>query len=97
MYDTNAEVPEEHKLLLRQLKAAASTFLELRTPRAEAMSLFELALVHETLARTKNNRSHAAKLLGVHRNTLTRKLPISERGCRERYDTVNFQSRALRG
>ena len=96
MYDTNTDIPEENKLLLRDLGQAAKTLLDVGAKEDYAVGMFELALIREALKRTGNNRMHAAKLLGVHRNTLTRKLPVSERACRERYETVDRQYRALR-
>jgi DNA-binding NtrC family response regulator len=40
----------------------------------EAIGLLEKTLVERALQRTRGNRSAAAKLLGIHRNTLQRKL-----------------------
>jgi len=39
----------------------------------EAVEVLEKELMTRALARTKGNRSAAAKLLGIHRNTLQRK------------------------
>ena len=59
----------------------------------KCMSLFRDALVHRALRRSKGNKSHAAKLLSVHRNTFTRFLPASEREARRewRRPTVEFR------
>jgi len=40
----------------------------------EVVELLEKTLIERTLARTKGNRSAASKLLGIHRNTLQRKM-----------------------
>jgi len=40
----------------------------------EVEELLEKTLIERTLARTKGNRSAASKLLGIHRNTLQRKM-----------------------
>lgn len=45
----------------------------------EAEDHLRLAIVHEALRRSKGNRTHAAKLIRVHRNTFTRLLPQEER------------------
>lgn len=78
--------PEEHKLLLRDLKQAARTLLDVNAQMNYAMAEFRLVLQHEALRRTKDNRTKAARLLGVHRNTFTRGLPVRERKNRERYE-----------
>jgi len=40
----------------------------------EAIEILEKTLIQRGLERTRGNRSAAAKLLGIHRNTLQRKL-----------------------
>ena len=40
----------------------------------EAVELLEKTLITRALARTDGNRSAASKLLGIHRNTLQKKL-----------------------
>ena len=40
----------------------------------QAVELLETGLIGKAMERTKKNRSAAAKLLGIHRNTLQRKL-----------------------
>ena len=82
----NDQPSEEHLLLLRDLKQAAKTLLDVNAQMNYALVSFRLCLQHEALKRTDNNRTKAARLLGVHRNTFTRGLPIPERKYRERYD-----------
>ncbi|MBN1848208.1 MAG: sigma-54-dependent Fis family transcriptional regulator [Deltaproteobacteria bacterium] len=43
-------------------------------PLKEAVSAFEKQYIHEVLKKTHGNRTRAARLLGVHRNTLQNKL-----------------------
>jgi DNA-binding NtrC family response regulator len=40
----------------------------------EVVELLERSLIEKTLERTKGNRSEASKRLGIHRNTLQRKM-----------------------
>lgn len=40
----------------------------------EVVELLERTLIEKTLERTAGNRSAASKLLGIHRNTLQRKM-----------------------
>ncbi|HKA02547.1 MAG TPA: helix-turn-helix domain-containing protein [Candidatus Solibacter sp.] len=40
----------------------------------EATSLLERSMIHAALSRNGNNQSAAARVLGVHRNTLQRKM-----------------------
>jgi DNA-binding NtrC family response regulator len=40
----------------------------------EAVELLEKTLIRSALERTKGNQSAASKLLGIHRNTLQRKM-----------------------
>lgn len=47
---------------------ANSFFLE------EAIEILERTLIQRAMERTNGNRSAAAKMLGIHRNTLQRKL-----------------------
>ncbi len=47
---------------------AGNIFLE------EAIEVLERSMIQRALERTEGNRSEASKLLGIHRNTLQRKL-----------------------
>jgi len=49
----------------------------------EVVELLEKTLIERTLARTGGNRSAASKLLGIHRNTLQRKMAQYELGPRK--------------
>ena len=42
----------------------------------EAVGVFEKKFIQAVLSQTKGNQSKAAEILGVHRNTLSRKIGI---------------------
>lgn len=81
-------IGEEYKLLLRDAQQLAKTMLDVRADMSYAATVFRIALVREALARCNNNRSHAAQLLKIHRNTFTRCLPLADRKCQERFETA---------
>lgn len=83
--DGTKGLPQEHQQLLADLRRAARTLLDVRAKMPYAKFMFEHTLLLEALAITKDNRSRAAKMLGVHRNTFTRHLLPQERKCAERY------------
>lgn len=83
--ETTGEVTEEYKLLLRDLRQAARTLLDVRAKMPFALFMFRYVMQQEALRITDGNRCHAAKLLGLHRNTFTRNLLPSERLCSERF------------
>ena len=49
-------------------------FLEGSIPLHEAVEILERSMIQRTLDRNRGNQSAAAKLLGIHRNTLLRKM-----------------------
>ena len=53
-----------------------SIFLE------EAIEVLERRMIQRVMERTDGNQSKASKQLGVHRNTLQRKLVVYGLGCR---------------
>ncbi|MBK9168157.1 MAG: hypothetical protein IPM24_11915 [Bryobacterales bacterium] len=55
-------------------KAVVDHFLSGGFVLQEAVEMLERNLIATALERTKGNRSEASKLLGIHRNTLQRKL-----------------------
>jgi DNA-binding NtrC family response regulator len=60
----------------------------------EVVELLEKTLIEKTLERTKGNRSAASKLLGIHRNTLQRKMAQYQLGPRKpRRKPVTAESR----
>lgn len=48
----------------------------------EAVEMVEKAMIEQTLEKTGGNRCEASKLLGIHRNTLQRKMTEYEIGLR---------------
>ncbi len=63
----------------------------------EVVELLERTLIERTLERTGGNRSAASKLLGIHRNTLQRKMAEYHLGGRKAgRKPVRGESRARR-
>jgi len=63
----------------------------------EVVELLERTLIEKTLERTGGNRSAASKLLGIHRNTLQRKMGEYHLGAQKaRRKPVRPESRARR-
>jgi len=63
----------------------------------EVVELLERTLIERTLERTGGNRSAASKLLGIHRNTLQRKMAEYHLGAlKPRRKPVKGESRARR-
>jgi DNA-binding NtrC family response regulator len=61
----------------------------------EVVELLEKTLIERTLERTGGNRSAASKLLGIHRNTLQRKMTEYQLGPRKaRPKPVRRETRA---
>lgn len=61
----------------------------------EVVELMEKTLIERTLERTGGNRSAASKALGIHRNTLQRKMTEYQLGPRKvRRKPVRGESRA---
>ena len=54
-----------------------SIFLE------EAIEVLERTMIQRAMERTDGNQSEASKQLGIHRNTLQRKLVVYGLGCRQ--------------
>jgi DNA-binding NtrC family response regulator len=63
----------------------------------EAVEILERTLIHRALERTGGNQSAASKLLGIHRNTLQRKMAEYEIGLpRARRKPIRSERRAVR-
>lgn len=68
-----------------QLEALVGQMIERGILFEEAVGEFEKRFIKRVLDRADGNQSHAAKLLGIHRNTLSRKIAeykLDERGRR---------------
>jgi len=59
-----------------KLEALVAEMIEKRIFLDEAVGAFEKKFIQLALGQTKGNQSKAAEVLGVHRNTLSRKIAI---------------------
>jgi DNA-binding NtrC family response regulator len=57
-----------------QLEALISQMIEHGVPYEDALIEFEKRFIKKMMERNNNNRSKAAQALGIHRNTLSRKI-----------------------
>ena len=57
-----------------QLESLVAEMVEKRIYLDEALDEFEKKFIQNALAKTGGNQTKAAQLLGVHRNTLNRKI-----------------------
>jgi DNA-binding protein Fis len=57
-----------------QLEALVSKMIEHRIYLDEALDEFEKRFIQTALSKTRGNQTKAAEVLGVHRNTLNRKI-----------------------
>ncbi len=57
-----------------QLESLIAQLVERGVPFASALEEFEKKYIRRVLERTQGNQSRAARLLGMHRNTLSRKI-----------------------
>jgi DNA-binding NtrC family response regulator len=59
-----------------KLELLVSEMIEKRILLDEAVGVFEKKFIQTALTQTKGNQTKAAEVLGVHRNTLSRKIGI---------------------
>ena len=59
-----------------QLEALITRMIEHGIQYPEAVAEFEKRFIQRMLERNKGNHSKAAKALGIHRNTLSRKVEV---------------------
>jgi DNA-binding protein Fis len=59
-----------------QLEALVGQMVERGIQFDEALNEFEKKFIKRVLDRSRGNQSRAARLLGIHRNTLSRKIGI---------------------
>ena len=57
-----------------KLESLVTEMIEKRILLDEAVDAFEKRFIQAALTQTKGNQSRAAEVLGVHRNTLNRKI-----------------------
>jgi two-component system nitrogen regulation response regulator GlnG len=58
----------------KQLEALVSEMVERGIPFDQARDEFEKKFIQTALSKTKGNQTRAAQVLGIHRNTLNRKI-----------------------
>lgn len=61
-----------------QLESLVGMMVERGIPLEEAVIEFEKKFIRRVLERLNGNQSRAAKVLGIHRNTLSRKVDVYE-------------------
>jgi DNA-binding NtrC family response regulator len=59
---------------MKTIEDLAKTLLESSFFMEEAVELLEKGMITGALVRTEGNQSEASKILGIHRNTLQRKM-----------------------
>ena len=59
-----------------KLESLVAEMIEKRILLDEAVGAFEKKFIQAALSKTKGNQSKAAEVLGVHRNTLSRKIAL---------------------
>ncbi len=59
-----------------QLEALVGTMVERGILLEEALTEFEKKFIKRVLEQSKGNQCRAAKILGIHRNTLSRKITV---------------------
>ncbi|MGO9641041.1 MAG: helix-turn-helix domain-containing protein [Candidatus Acidiferrales bacterium] len=68
-----------------QLEALVGQMVERGILFDEAVNEFEKRFIRRVLDRSKGNQSRAARLLGIHRNTLSRKIGLYKIDPRQRH------------
>lgn len=64
----------EEKVVKEQLESLVTEMIERRIYLEEALTEFEKRFIQRALTKTGGNQTKAARVLGVHRNTLNRKI-----------------------
>ena len=67
-----------------QLEALIGQMVERGILFDEAVNEFEKRFIRRALDRSRGNQSRAARLLGIHRNTLSRKIELYKIDSRQR-------------
>jgi DNA-binding NtrC family response regulator len=67
-----------------QLEALVGQMVERGIQFDEAINEFEKKFIKRVLDRSRGNQSRAARLLGIHRNTLSRKIDLYKLDSRHR-------------
>jgi DNA-binding NtrC family response regulator len=66
----------ERAIVKDQIESLVGMMVERGILLEEAVKEFEKKFIKRALERANGNRSRAAKLLGIHRNTLSRKVDV---------------------
>lgn len=66
----------ERALVKDQLESLVGMMVERGILLEEAVTEFEKKFIRRALERANGNQSRAAKILGIHRNTLSRKVEV---------------------
>ena len=64
----------KEKFVKEQLESLVTEMIERRIYLDEALNEFEKRFIQSALTKTRGNQTKAAQVLGVHRNTLNRKI-----------------------
>ena len=64
----------KEKVVKEKLESLVTEMIERRIYLDEALGEFEKRFIQTALTKTKGNQTKAAQVLGVHRNTLNRKI-----------------------
>jgi DNA-binding NtrC family response regulator len=71
----NNELPSKKDDVVKEkLESLVGEMIERRIYLGEALNEFEKRFIQNALSRTGGNQTKAAKVLGMHRNTLNRKI-----------------------
>jgi DNA-binding protein Fis len=66
--------PPKEKVVKEKLESLVTEMIERSIYLDEALSEFEKKFIQSALSKTRGNQTKAAVVLGVHRNTLNRKI-----------------------
>jgi len=66
--------PPRKKIVKQKLECLVEEMIDRRIFLAEALDEFEKKFIQTALTKTRGNQTKAAEVLGVHRNTLNRKI-----------------------
>ena len=67
-------IHSKEKVVKEKLESLVTEMIERRIYLDEALGEFEKKFIQSALTKTSGNQTKAAKVLGVHRNTLNRKI-----------------------
>jgi DNA-binding NtrC family response regulator len=68
------EIHSKEKVVKEKLESLVTEMIERRIYLNEAVNEFERKFIQSALTKTGGNQTRAAEFLGVHRNTLNRKI-----------------------